>query len=99
MLGHGQAMGFSGAEGPACRLQLLIVEDPDATEPNDKGQKIRPAFKLVPASAAYPPGQTSWQVLVSLVLLTLTFGSCLQFGLVAEVKRLGYCTSHHLFLD
>ena len=62
------------------------MEDPNVAEDYKEGELLRPAFKLVPTSVAYPPGQSSWQALVSIVLLTLTAGSCMQLGLVAEVR-------------
>jgi len=70
------------------KYEILIVQDPNAEQTTDAAENIRPAFKLVPVANAYPPPQTAWQILVSVVLLTLTVGSSLQLGLVAEISKL-----------
>jgi len=71
------------------KFEILIIEDPEIPEiPPADGDQLRPAFKLVPSSAAYPAPPTTWQSFVSFVLITLTFGTCMQLGLVAEISRL-----------
>jgi hypothetical protein len=66
--------------------QILVIQDPDQ-QPEGADMTVKPAFKLVPVTVAYPQPASSWQVVAGLVLLVLTVGSSLQLGLVAEVRR------------
>lgn len=69
------------------KYEILVIQDPDQ-QPEGADMTVKPAFKLVPVTVAYPQPASSWQVVAGLVLLVLTVGSSLQLGLVAEISKL-----------
>lgn len=60
-------------------------------EVEDMGETLgapRVAFQIMPASAVRPAPATAWQSLFAATLLLLTFGSCVQLGLAANIHLL-----------
>ena len=73
---------------------MRLVEDLEATldesEASSSGSQLQPRvqFEVLPAAAALPAPVTGWQRGVAALLLVLTAGSALQFGLAANLGLL-----------
>lgn len=82
---------------PGDKYVVRMVEDPEAAldEPmrssgGDSGTAPEPRvqFEILPASSAQPVATKGWQRVAAGVLLLLTLGSTLQFGLAANIGLL-----------
>lgn len=76
---------------------VRLVEDPEATledmqmggsGANGAPPEPRVMFEILPAEAAQPQQTAGWQRAAAAVLLVLTLGSTLQFGLAANIGLL-----------
>lgn len=76
---------------------VRLVEDPEAQAEMMAGgaaaaagapPEPRVMFEILPAAAAQPPPTVGWQRAIAGVLLLLTLGSTLQFGLAANIGLL-----------
>merc|ERR1711871_1217524 len=69
------------------KYELLMVEDPDATEDAARGG-ARVAFLLLQASAAQPPDYTRLQAAVAVLLGAASLFTCLFVGISAEINMI-----------
>jgi len=69
------------------KYELLMVEDPDATEDDARGG-ARVAFLLLQASAAQPPDYTRLQAAVAVLLGAASLFTCLFVGISAEISMI-----------
>ena len=67
------------------KYELLMVEDPDATEDDSRGGP-RVAFLLLQAAAAQPPDYTRLQASVAVLLAAASLFTCLFVGISAEIS-------------
>lgn len=70
------------------KYEVLLIEDPEGSEPEEGKTEPRIAFQIAPAALVQPPQTTGWKRLVAAVLLLLLFASCLQLSLVANITKL-----------
>lgn len=69
------------------KYEAFLVEDMMVENPGDD-QTPRVAIQIMPAAQALPQETASWQLIVTIILLILTFGSSVQLGLVANIGKL-----------
>ncbi|XP_078441756.1 peptidase M50 family protein [Wolffia australiana] len=69
------------------KYNLFMVEEPNSDAPDPRGGP-RVSFGLLRKEVSEPGPTTLWQYVIALLLIVLTFGSCVEVGIASQLKSL-----------